>query len=442
MSEKYNVITYGCQMNEHDSEKISGMLENMNYEPVENPEEADVVVINTCLIRENAELTVYGKVGALKKLKEENPDMVLAVGGCMMQKDEPAERLYQKHPQVDIIFGTHNLHRIPALIEQIKSGEEQIIEIWDEPKAPDEDTPVKRKNDFQAWVTIIKGCDNYCSYCVVPYVRGPERSRSKNKIIQEVKELAAEGVKEITLLGQNVNAYGQDLERNYSFSQLLGELTEIKFLQRIRFMTSHPRDFNEDIIKTVTKNKKLCSHYHLPVQSGSSKILERMNRGYTRNEYLELINKIRNIDPGASITSDIIVGFPGETEEDFQKTLSLVRKCRFDMAFTFAYSSRPGTAAENMEKEVDSEEKKARLHKLMEVQNKISKEKNKQLVGEKLEVLVEGESKKNSDNYSSRTETNKLVIVPGKPELKGKIIPVEITEAGSWTLYGKILYDN
>ncbi len=439
MSEEYYIITYGCQMNEHDSEKIAGMLENMGYKPTEEPENADVVVMNTCLVRENAELTVYGKVGSLKKLKENNPEMVLAVGGCMMQKEEPAQELYQKHPQVDIIFGTHNLHRIPALIEQIKSGEEQIIEIWDEPQKPDIDTPVKRKNDFQAWVTIIKGCDNYCSYCVVPFVRGPERSRPEAKIMQEVKNLTAEGVKEITLLGQNVNAYGQDLGDNYSFKKLLNKLSKTASLHRIRFMTSHPRDFNQELIKTVASNDKICSHYHLPVQSGSTRILNRMNRGYTRKEYLSLIKKIKELDPNAAITSDIIVGFPGETRNDFEKTLSLVKECRFDMAFTFAYSTRPGTKAENMDGNIEPEEKKSRLHELMNVQNEISQEKNEQLVGKTIDVLVEGESKNNPENYSSRTESNKLVIIPGKPDLKGKIIPVKITEAGSWTLYGEIL---
>jgi len=438
-SEKYHIITYGCQMNEHDSEKISGQLQDMGYEPTEEAENADIVVINTCLVRENAELTVYGKVGALKKLKENNPDMILAVGGCMMQKDEPADRLYEKHPQVDIIFGTHNRHRIPALIEEIKSGREQIVEVWDEPKEPDPETPVKRKNNFQAWVTIVKGCDNYCSYCVVPHVRGPERSRREADIISEVENLVEDGVKEITLLGQNVNAYGQDLKNSTSFSGLLEKLTGIEDLKRIRFMTSHPRDFHQGIIDVVRYNDSICSHYHLPVQSGSTKILRRMNRGYTRDEYLKLIEKIRTDDEKAAITSDIIVGFPGETEEDFQQTLDLVRRCRFDMAFTFSYSTRPGTAAEKMEDKVESEVKNERLQRLMKVQNEISKEKNEKLIDEVVEVLVEGESKNNPDTFSGYTDTNKLVIIPARPGLQGKIVPVKITEAGSWTLYGELL---
>ncbi len=439
MVESYHVITYGCQMNEHDSEKISGLLEDMGYERTKDYKKADVVVINTCLVRENAELTVYGKVGSFKEIKRENPDMILALGGCMMQKEEPAQRIREKHSQVDIIFGTHNLHRLPALIEQVKKGGEQIIELWDEPVYPDEEVPVKRKNDYQAWVTVVRGCENYCSYCVVPHVRGPERSRPPEKIVEEVGEIVDNGIKEITLLGQNVNCYGQDLEEDYSFADLLKRLDSIEGLDRIRYMTSHPRDFNEEIIDAVINSSKICSHYHLPVQSGSSRILKKMNRGYTRAEYMDLIDKLKKKDPGAAVTSDIIVGFPGEKEEDFQKTLELVKECRFDMAFTFIYSDRPGTAAKEMDEKVPASVKKDRLHRLMEEQNKISREKNEELVGTRVNILVEGESKNNPDTFCGRTETNKLVIIPAVPDLKGKIVPVKINEAGSWTLYGDII---
>ncbi len=437
----YHVITYGCQMNEHDSEKIKGILESMGYSEVKEAEEADIIVINTCLIRENAELTVYGKVGALKKFKEENPDLVLAVGGCMMQKDSTAKKLYSKHPEVDIIFGTHNLPRLPSLIENVKEGNEKIIEISDAPLKANKvsETPVKRESDIKAWITVIRGCENYCSYCVVPHVRGPERSRPEARILEEIKGVVDNGVKEVTLLGQNVNAYGQDLEKDKNFADLLKKAADIKGLQRIRYMTSHPRDFDEQMIEVTAGTDKICSHYHLPVQSGSDSVLKMMNRGYTRSNYINLVEKIRSHDPSAAITTDIIVGFPGEKESDFQKTIDLVEKCRFDMAFTFAYSERPDTRAQKMEDDVDPEVRQERLQELMDVQNRISQEKNQELVDETVEILVEGESRKNPETFSGRTETNKLVIIPKDEGLRGKLIPVKINEAGSWTLYGEPL---
>ncbi|SDL91462.1 tRNA (N6-isopentenyl adenosine(37)-C2)-methylthiotransferase MiaB [Halarsenatibacter silvermanii] len=437
----YHVITYGCQMNEHDSEKIRGMLESMGYNEVKKAEEADIIVINTCLIRENAELTVYGKVGALKKFKEENPDLVLAVGGCMMQKDTTAKKLYNKHPEVDIIFGTHNLPRLPSLIENVKEGNDKIIEISDAPLEANKDseTPVKRESDIKAWITVIRGCENYCSYCVVPHVRGPERSRPEAQILEEIKGVVYNGVKEVTLLGQNVNAYGKDLEKDKNFADLLKKAADIKGLQRIRYMTSHPRDFDEQMIEVTAGTDKISSHYHLPVQSGSDSVLKMMNRGYTRANYLNLVEKIRSHDPAAAITTDIIVGFPGEKESDFQKTIDLVEECRFDMAFTFAYSERPDTRAQKMEDDVDPEVRQERLQELMEVQNRISQEKNQELVDETVEILVEGESRKNPETFAGRTETNKLVIIPKDEGLRGKLIPVKINEAGSWTLYGEPL---
>lgn len=436
----YHIITYGCQMNEHDSEKIAGMLESMGYQESDDHAKADIIVFNTCLIRKNAELKVFGKVGSLKQLKEDNPEMIIAVGGCMMQQEGPVDELYQKYPQVDIIFGTHNIHKLPSLINQVKHGDERVIDVWEEDKGLIPDLPSKRRNEFQAWVTIIQGCDNYCSYCIVPHVRGSERSRPLEDIVDEVKKLVADGVIDITLLGQNVNSYGLDLDDDYDFPDLLSELTKINGLEKIKYMTSHPKDLSDKLIKTVARNDNISKHFHLPVQSGSSRILKAMNRKYDREHYLGLIDKIRKNIPDAVITTDFIVGFPGETESDFEKTLSLVEKVRFDMAYTFAYSPREGTPAAKKADQISSEEKHRRLQALMDKQNQISYELNQELIGKEIDVLVEGESKKDPDYFSARSDGNKLVIIPAKTKkLIGNIITAKINEAGSWTLYGDIV---
>ncbi|MGB4177035.1 MAG: tRNA (N6-isopentenyl adenosine(37)-C2)-methylthiotransferase MiaB, partial [Halanaerobiales bacterium] len=346
---KYFIITYGCQMNEHDSEKLAGMLEAIDYHKAEEVEEADIILINTCTIRENAELRVFGKVGELKRLKENNPDLIIGVGGCMMQSEKAVRHLYEKHPQVDLIFGTHNIHHVPDLIKRIEKERSRIVEVWDEEEGLIPDLPSVRESDFKAWVSIIQGCNNFCTYCVVPYVRGRERSRPFKDIINEVEKLVAEGVKEITLLGQNVNSYGKDFKENIDFADLLQELDKIPALYRLRYMTSHPRDFSFKLIQVIKDTKAVCEHFHLPIQSGSNRILKKMNRGYSREKYLELVNKIRQEVPEAAITTDIIVGFPGETEEDFQETIDLVKEVRFDSAFTFIYSPRTGTPASKME---------------------------------------------------------------------------------------------
>lgn len=427
-------------MNEHDSEKIAGMLESMGYKETQDHTNADIIVFNTCLIRKNAELKVFGKVGSLKQLKEDNPDLIIAVGGCMMQQEGPVDELYKKYPQVDIIFGTHNIHKLPSLINQIKHGNERIIEVWEEDKGLIPDLPSKRRNEFQAWVTVIQGCDNYCSYCIVPHVRGSERSRPLEDVVAEVKELVADGVIDITLLGQNVNSYGLDLEETYDFPDLLKELSKIDGLEKIKYMTSHPKDLSEKLIETVASHDNISKHFHLPVQSGSSKILKAMNRKYDREKYLSLIDKIRERIPDAVITTDFIVGFPGETEADFEETLSLVDKVRFDMAYTFAYSPREGTPAAKKANQISSEEKHRRLQALMDKQNQISYEVNQKLIGKEIDVLVEGESKKDPDYFSARSDGNKLVIIPAKTdELIGNIIKTRINEAGSWTLYGDIV---
>lgn len=435
----YHIITYGCQMNEHDSEKIAGMLEDQGYHYTGDIKEADIIFFNTCTIREKAELKVFGKVGSLKELKEKNPDLIIAIGGCMMQIKDTAEEMYRKFPFVDLIIGTHNLHRIPILIKKINEQRERVIEVWDEEEGLIPDVPSRRKGDYKAWVSIIQGCNNFCSYCIVPYVRGRERSRPPENIMEEIKKLVREGVKEVTLLGQNVNSYGHDLDQEIDFSQLLEKIDQIQGLARIRYMTSHPRDFSRKLITTIKNSDKVCEHFHLPIQSGSDPILEKMNRGYTVDEYKNLVTEIRENIPRASITTDIIVGFPGETEEDFQNTLQLVKDIQFDMAFTFSYSPREGTPASDMEKQVPEKVKDERLQELMKLQNKISLEKNKELVGQTVRVLVEGPSKNNPETFSGRTRTRKTVILPHREELTGKIVKARIKEVQSWTLYGELI---
>ncbi|MFW5992152.1 MAG: tRNA (N6-isopentenyl adenosine(37)-C2)-methylthiotransferase MiaB, partial [Halanaerobiaceae bacterium] len=339
-AKKYHIITYGCQMNEHDSEMLAGMLENMGYRATGKLDEADIILLNTCIIRKNAELKLFGKVGSLKHLKEKNPELIIGIGGCMMQEEAAVEEIYEKYPQVDLVFGTHNIHRLPELITRIEENRERIIETWDQDKGLIPDLPYIRESKYKSWVTIIQGCNNFCSYCIVPYVRGRERSRPLPEIVKEVKELVEDGVKEITLLGQNVNSYGHDREEAYDFADLLLKLDKIQGLKRIRYMTSHPRDFNLDLIEVIKNSKSICEHFHLPVQSGSSKILKKMNRGYNRKQYLKLVKKIKEEIPTASVTTDFIVGFPGETEIDFQQTLQLVKELKFDMAFTFKFSPR------------------------------------------------------------------------------------------------------
>src|SRR6056297_3521660 len=394
-NKKYYIKTYGCQMNEHDSEKIAGMLEEMGYSATDELEQADVIFLNTCTVRENAELKVFGKVGSLKRLKRENPDLIIGIGGCMMQVEEPVQKIKEKFPHVDLVIGTHNLHRLPELVHEIENNDERIISVWDQEKSVIPDLPSIRKSDFQAWVTIMQGCDNYCSYCIVPYVRGHERSRPKDKIIKEVNKLVDNGVVEITLLGQNVNSYAKDLDESYDFADLLSELDQIEGLKRIRYMTSHPRDFNEKTIKTIAKTNKVCEHFHIPIQSGSDDVLYQMNRGYTKEEYLSLVDLIHKHIPNNSITTDIIVGFPGETDQDFEETIDLVKKVKFDMAFTFKYSKRSGTPAAKKDNQVPEEIKDKRLQKLMDIQNKISLDQNAKYEGKILEVLIEGESKNN-----------------------------------------------
>ncbi|HHX50356.1 MAG TPA: tRNA (N6-isopentenyl adenosine(37)-C2)-methylthiotransferase MiaB, partial [Clostridia bacterium] len=377
-------------------------------------------------------------LGELKRLKNANPCMVIGVCGCMTQRAGMAERITKQAPHVDLIFGTHNLHRLPQLLAQARESGSTLVEIWDREKEIVETVPVKRDSLIKAYVTITYGCNNFCSYCIVPYVRGRERSRQREEIMEEVKELAGEGCKEIMLLGQNVNSYGKDLPGPLDFADLLQSLEQVPGLDRIRYMTSHPRDFSDKLIKTIANSWKVCEHFHLPVQAGSNVILKKMNRGYTKEAYLDLVTRVRQSVPDASITTDIIVGFPGETEEDFQSTLDLMARVRFDTAYTFLYSPRPGTPAAGW-KQVEEGVKKERFQRLLELQNRISWEINQEMIAKKEEILIEGVSKTDEKRLSGRTRSNKIVIVDGPKELIGQVVPVRILEAQTWSLQGEMV---
>ena len=430
--------TFGCQMNERDSEILFGFLTEMGYEKTDEEAEADLVLFNTCCIREKAESKVLSQLGELKKLKQQKPDMIIGVCGCMMQQKGMAELIRSSAPHVDLIFGTHNLHHFPAYLYHLYQGAGRQIEILEKEEAVQEGLPAYRDYPFRALVNIVYGCNNFCTYCIVPYVRGRERSRQQTDIVREVQQLVADGVVEITLLGQNVNSYGLDLHNGTTFAGLLRELNEIEGLRRIRYMTSHPKDLTEELVKTIAESSKVCDHFHLPIQSGSSRVLQLMNRRYTKEDYLHLIEIIRKYMPEAAITTDIIVGFPGETEEDFLETVDLVRQVQFDSAFTFVYSKRAGTPAARMEDPVSLEEKKERLQRLNDVLSQISRGINDKLQDTVVEVLVEGPSKTNEAMLSGRTTTNKTVIFAGDPSLIGKFVKVTITEAQTWVLKGAL----
>ena len=437
----YNIRTYGCQMNSHDSETMAGILEKLGYKATIEEKEADIILFNTCAIRENAEDKVFGELGRLKHLKLEKPDLILGVAGCMSQEENVVNKILRSYQHVDLIFGTHNLHRLPQLLKDAMFNKEKIIEVWSKEGDVVEHLPKTRSDGLKAWVNIMYGCDKFCTYCIVPYTRGKERSRRPEDIITEVEELAELGYKEITLLGQNVNAYGKDLHDNYGFGHLLDDIRKIA-IPRIRFSTSHPKDFDDYLISVLAKKGSLVEHIHLPFQSGNSQILKSMARKYTREQYLELVNKIKKAIPDVVLTTDIIVGFPNETAEQFADTLSLVEEVGFDSAFTFIYSPREGTPAAAMEDNIDIDVKKERLQRLMAVQNRISREKNERLRGEVFEVLVEGESKNNPEVLSGRTRTNKLINFYGDKSLIGKLIMVKVTEPKTWTLSGEITTDS
>jgi tRNA-2-methylthio-N6-dimethylallyladenosine synthase len=433
----YYIETWGCQMNEEDSEKLSGMLKTIGYKRTEEKKNADIIIFNTCCVRENAELKVYGNLGALKKYKEENSNLIIAVCGCMMQQKDMGEKILKKYPFVDIIFGTHNSYKFPEYLNRVKQEGKSVIEILDKEEKIVEGIPVDRESNVKAFVTIMYGCDNFCTYCVVPYVRGRERSRKPEDIVNEIKELVQNGYKEVTLLGQNVNSYGKGLENDMNFAKLLRMVNDIDGLARVRFMTSHPKDLSDEVIYAIRDCSKLCEQVHLPVQSGSSRILKKMNRLYDRKEYLALVDKIKANLPGVSITTDIIIGFPGETEEDFEQTLSLCREVRYDTAFTFIYSRRNNTPADKMSEQIDDKVKHDRFNRLVEEINKISAEKNKEYLGQIVEVLVEGPSKNDDSKLMGRTRTGKLVNFTGEAESIGKLLKVKITKALSFSLNGE-----
>jgi tRNA-2-methylthio-N6-dimethylallyladenosine synthase len=434
---RYLIKTYGCQMNEHDTEMMAGLLEAMGYVATEDVEEADFILFNTCAVRENAEDKVFGEIGRLRPLKSVHPELVLGLCGCMAQEQSVQQMVREKFPWVDLVFGTHNIHRLPELLTRARQSQETVMEVWDQAAATVEDLPKLRKDRARAWVNIQYGCNKFCTYCIVPYTRGAERSRRPEDIVREVQQLVDEGFREVTLLGQNVNDYGVDLG-DVTFAQLLRRVNEIDGIERIRFTTSNPWNFTDELMAAIAESEHVVEHIHLPVQSGNNQVLKRMNRTYTREYYLELVDKIRRAVPGVSLTTDIIVGFPGETEEQFQDTLSLIEQVRFDNAFTFIYSPRENTPATRFADDVSLEEKKERLQRLNEVQYRISREENEKLVGKTFEVLIEGQSKTNKAVLAGRTRTNKLILFPGSPNLAGRLAEVEVTEAKTWTLFGRL----
>jgi len=439
MPKKAYIETYGCQQNVSDSEIIMGMLNDMGYEKTDIKEDADFIIFNTCAVRENAELKVYGNLGALKHLKLKKPNLILAVCGCMMQQKDVSQRIKSKYKHVDLVFGTHSLYSFPELLLRVLKSQQRVIDVLDTDGHIAEGFPVKRQDGPTAWVSVMYGCNNFCSYCIVPFVRGRERSRDKEAILNDVKMLAKEGYKEITLLGQNVNSYGKDLDTNYDFADLLEDVCKIDGIQRVRFMTSHPKDISDKLINTMASNKKVCKQLHLPFQAGSNRILKLMNRRYTKEEYLEKIEKIKSAMPDITLTTDIIVGFPTETKEDFSHTLDMLSKVRYDTIFSFIYSKRNGTPAAVMDDPIPMEEKKENFNRMLELQDKISYEKNKLLEGKIMSVLVEGKSKTDETYLSGRTEGGKIVNFKGEEKLIGEFADIKIIEAKTWSLMGEIV---
>ncbi len=432
---KYFILTMGCQLNESDSEKLSGMIEKMGYEKTENQNEADLIVFNTCCVRENAEDKLFGKLGEAKKIKEKNGALI-AIGGCMMQEKNITEKINKSYPYYDVIFGTHTLHRFPEdLYKAImnKKKQEDILDIDGEIY---EGLPVRRSDNQKASVIIMYGCNNFCTYCIVPYVRGRERSRKPADILNEVRELANNGYKEITLLGQNVNSYNGG--NGYTFANLLEDVAKIDGIEIIRFVSPHPKDFTDDVIKVIAENEKICKIIHLPLQSGSSSVLKVMNRNYTKEQYLELVDKMKKQIPGVLFSTDIIVGFPGETEEDFEDTLDVVRQVKFEQVYMFIYSRRVGTRADRMENQIPEEIKHKRFDRLKELVEKQTEENNEKYIGTVQRILIEGTSKNNSEMLTGRTDSNKVVIFEGSKELIGTIQNIEIVENCLWYLKGKI----
>lgn len=436
MSRTFHITTFGCQMNEHDSEVIDGLLTERGFSSVKERKDASIVIINTCSVRDNADKRFFGTLGQLKKRKESDPSFIVCVCGCMMQQQRVVDTIKAKYPWVDVIFGTNSIHHIPELIEKIAIEKEKVVDIIENTEEIVEGLPAKRLFDHKALVNIMFGCNNFCTYCIVPYTRGREKSRAPEAIVAEVKGLVADGVKEIMLLGQNVNSYDGN---GTSFAELLKMLNDVDGLERIRFMTSNPKDLSDELIEAFAVCDKLCRNLHLPIQSGSNRVLKRMNRKYTREDYLKLIEKLRKTVPDITLSTDIIVGFPGETNEDFEETLSIVKEVEYDSAFTFIYSIRKGTPAEKFEDQIEESEKHRRFDLLVSAVNEISEKKNKAYQDRVEKVLVDGVSKNDKSTLTGRTDGFKLVNFAGKKELIGSIVDVKITDAKTFSLFGEVI---
>lgn len=433
----FTIVTYGCQMNQHDSERLAGQLKSIGYEYTESLSEANFVLVNTCCVRESAEKKIYGKIGELKTLKASNPNLIIGITGCMAQKDR--EKLFQKAPHIDLVLGTHNVHQLVELVKEFEQTKNHVLAVWDQAERLAPDVPTIRKGSTSAWVPIMYGCNNFCTYCIVPYVRGRERSRPIEDIVKEVHQLGLEGFKEITLLGQNVNSYGKDTTEYGDFADLLAAVDQVETIERIRYMTSHPRDMNDKAISVIANSKKICECFHLPVQSGSDAILKAMNRGYTTDYYRELVAKIRKAIPHASLTTDIIVGFPGETDELFKETLAFIKEMKFDSAYTFLYSKRSGTPAATMTDQIPAQVKQERLQQIMDAQNEISLAINTKLKGQTVTVMVEGPSKNDENRLMGRTGSNKIILWDKQGTEKiGELAKIKIAVAQTWILKGQL----
>ena len=432
----YCLTTFGCQMNEKQSEAVAGIMDEIGYHRQDN-EEADVVIYNTCTVRENANLKVYGRLGHLHSLKDHNKDMKIILFGCMMQEQHVVDKIKKSYPFVNLVFGTHNIFKYAELFYNMLQSDHQVVDIWEGTDQIVEDLPTERNYTFKSGVNIMFGCNNFCSYCIVPYVRGRERSRQPEAIVKEVERLVADGVSEVMLLGQNVNSYGKTLEEPVTFAQLLQMLEKVEGLKRIRFMTSHPKDLSDDLIETMANSKKICHHLHLPLQSGSSRVLKEMNRRYDKEKYLNLVDKIRTAIPDISLTTDIIVGFPGETEEDFQETLDVVSRCGYDTAFTFLYSKRSGTPAAEKAEQIPEDVAKERFNRLLTLVQQEGRKRSSRFQGTVQEVLVEEESKEKGI-FTGRTEYNLLVHFPGSADLLGKYVNVKLEECRGFYYLGTL----
>ena len=438
LNKTYYVKTYGCQMNEHDSENIKAILEDMSFTEIDNMEEADLILLNTCAIRENAHNKVFGYLGRIKHLKESRPDVIVGLCGCMAQEEVVVDEILNRYKWLDIVFGTHNIHNLPNILNNALNKKKLEVEVLSVEGDIIENIPVKRASKYKGWINIMYGCDKFCTYCIVPYTRGKQRSRNKEFILEEVNNLIKEGYKEVTILGQNVNAYGKDLNSDYRMENLLEDVA-LTGIERVRFVTSHPWDFTDNMIDIIAKYDNIMPYIHLPLQSGSNRILRLMGRRYTKESYIELYNKIKTKIPNCSITTDIIVGFPGETEEDFNATLEVVNECKYDSAFTFIFSPREGTPAAKMEDNVSLDVKNDRLQRLNELINKYAKEANDRYQDKVVPVLIEGLSEKNENFLMGYTDTMKLVNVKASKENIGKIINVKITDVKTWSMDGEIV---